>query len=201
MWRFYWRLVKRTPLLLWRSLTDLDKITGALALAFGAAGLSAWQQWLPWWSPFVAFGVILLYGFLKENYEEHLAVERERDRLQVEKEALGQQTATQEQRAALKEVLAEAIREGRKLRKSNPTDEAAGAWGGKIKAVLLDAFTDSSEAELFVSDQGLLPIWGDETQAQIWLGRRLEHLEDLIRRSDSLQIRPGFNGRDYIVPD
>jgi hypothetical protein len=80
--RFYWRLVKRTPVLLWRAVTGLDKIIGALVLVFGAVGLSAWQQLLPWWSPFVAFGTILFYGFLRENYEEYAAVESERDGLQ-----------------------------------------------------------------------------------------------------------------------
>jgi hypothetical protein len=68
MLRFYWRLVKRTPVLLWRALTGLDTITGALALAIGAVGLSAWQRLLPWWSPFAALGVILFYGFLREIY-------------------------------------------------------------------------------------------------------------------------------------
>jgi hypothetical protein len=72
---FYWRLVKRTPRLLWRALTGLDTVTGLLTLAFGAVGVGAWQQLLPWWSPFVAFAVILFYGFLRENYEEYLQVQ------------------------------------------------------------------------------------------------------------------------------
>ncbi len=131
---------------------------------------------------------------MKANYEAF-------QKIQTEKDELKKQLATDEQRAALKEVLAEAIREGRQLRDSNPSKEDAGKWGGKIKALLLAAFVDSSEAEVFVSNQGLLPIYGDETEAQRWIGHRLERLEDLIRRTDSLRIRPGFNGRDWIVPD
>ena len=208
MLRFYWRLVKRTPVLLWRSLTGLDKVTGVLALVFGAVGLSAWQQLLPWWSPFVAFGVILLYGFLRENYEEYLTVERERDRLRNEKQTLEEQAASEEQRAALKEVLAEAMREGEKLLKSSPTTEEAEKWVTKIRNLLLLAFLDTSEAELFVSDEGLPPlVYGDpvirfaQSPEQKWIRQRLARLTDLIRRADSLRIRPGFNGRDHIVPD
>src|SRR5215208_5363152 len=159
MWRFYWRLVKRTPLLLWRALTGMDKVTGALALAFGAVGLSTWQQWLPWWSPFVAFGVILLYGFLRENYEEYLTVERERDQLQDEKEVLEEQAATEEQRAALKELLAEAMREGEELLRSDPSIEQAEEWINKVGGVLQIAFLDTSEAQVFYSDEGLPPLY------------------------------------------
>jgi hypothetical protein len=162
------------------------------------AGLlgGTWVAFSRWWAlvPLGFLVILFIYGLMQANFEAFQKIESE-------KEALEKQIATEEQHSALKEVLAEAIREGRKLRESNPTDKEAGAWGGKIKALLVDAFTDSSEAELFVSDQGLLPIWGDETQAQIWLGRRLERLENLIQRSDSLQIRPGFNGRAYIVDD
>jgi hypothetical protein len=201
MWHFYWRLIKRTPVLLWHALTGLDKITGALVLALGAVGVSAWQQLLPWWSPFVAFGVILLYGFLRENYEEYRAIERERDKLRDEKE-------TEDQRAALKEVLAEAMREGQKLLRSSPSVEQAQEWVTKIRNLLLLAFLDTGEAELFLSDDGLPPLDYNEplqrvvqTDEQKWIRRRLQRLANLIQRADSLKIRPGFNGRDHIVPD
>jgi hypothetical protein len=116
--RFYWRLVKRTPVLLWRALTGLDTITGALALVFGAVGLSAWQQLLPWWSPFVAFGIILFYGFLRENYEAYLAVEGERDTLKKDVE-------TEEKRAAISIGLQQLYNGGLSLRNEvfNSTDE------------------------------------------------------------------------------
>ena len=118
MLRFYWRLVKRTPRLLWRSLTGLDKVTGALTLAFSVVGIGAWQLLLPWWSPFAAFGVVLFYGFLKENYEEYLTVEQERDQLQSEKE-------TEEKRAAIGVGLQDLYGQGVALRAEivNSTDE------------------------------------------------------------------------------
>jgi hypothetical protein len=115
--RFYWRLVKRTPVLLWHALTGLDTIIGVLALAFGAVGLSTWQQLLPWWSPFAAFGAILIYGFLRANYEEHLAVEEERDDLK-------RQLAAKEERATIEAALQRLYGEGAALRAEmrNSTD-------------------------------------------------------------------------------
>ncbi len=120
MLRFYWRLGKRTPVLLWRALTGLDTVTGALALVLGAVGLSAWQQLLPWWSPFVAFGAILFYGFLRANYEEYLAVEGERNTLKQGQE-------TKEKRAAVGQSLQWLYREGAELRTElmNSTDETS----------------------------------------------------------------------------
>jgi hypothetical protein len=156
----------------------------------------------------VAFAVILLYGFLRENYEEHLAVERQRDRLQDEKEALEEQAATEEQRAAMKEVLAEAMREGQKLLRSSPNVEETEEWATKVRDLLLRAFLDTSEAELFLSNEGLPPLdYADPVMQHVqsdvhkWMRRRLARLADLIQRADSLPIRPGFNGREYIVPD
>jgi len=128
--RFYWRLVKRTPLLLWRSLTGLDTITGALTIVFGVVGIGAWQQLLPWWVPFAAFGAILFYGFLRENYEEYLAVEGERDTLKEERE-------TEEKRAAIGAGLQLIYGQGAALRAEvmDSTDESpASEWQERLTA-------------------------------------------------------------------
>jgi len=106
--RFYWRLIKRTPVFFWRALTGLDKVAGALALLFGAIGIGAWSQLLPLWTPFAAYGVILLYSFLRANYEEYIAVEGERD-------ALIERLETAERRKALNDLLGDALKEGRSL--------------------------------------------------------------------------------------
>jgi hypothetical protein len=121
-------LVKRTPLLLWRTLTGLDKVTGVLTLAFSAVGIGAWQQLLPWWSPFVAFGGLLFYGFLRENYEEHLKVEKDRNKLQCEQE-------TKEKRAAIGAGLLQLYDNGAKLAREvkNSTDDSPpSVWDDKL---------------------------------------------------------------------
>lgn len=129
MLRFYWRWTKCTPLLLWRSLTGLDKVTGVLTLAFSAVGISAWQQWLPWWSPFAAFGALLLYGFLRENYEEYLKVEKDRDKTQAAQE-------TEEKRVAVGTVLLQLYDRGMALRMEvmNSTDESPpSVWQDRLR--------------------------------------------------------------------
>lgn len=118
MLRFYWQLVKRTPALLWHSLKGLDKVTGALTLLFGAVGFGAWQDALPAWTPFAAFGVVLLYGFLRANYEDYLAIEHERNTLKERQE-------TREKRAVIGAGLQGLYAQGVKLRAEivNSTDE------------------------------------------------------------------------------
>jgi hypothetical protein len=96
----------------------LDTTTGALPLAFGAVGLSAWQRLRSWWSPFAALGVILFYGLLSENYESYLAVEGERD-------ALKKDVETNEKRAAVGAGLQQLYNRGLALGAEvmNSTDE------------------------------------------------------------------------------
>jgi hypothetical protein len=70
MWRFYGRVVRRTPKVFLQSLRRMDTGSGVLTLIFVGAGFATWQQILPFWAPYAAFGVILLYGFLQATYEE-----------------------------------------------------------------------------------------------------------------------------------
>jgi hypothetical protein len=161
--------------LLWRSLTGLDRVTGALALAFGVVGLSAWQQLLPWWSPFVAFGVILLYGFLRENYEENLAVERERDDAKRKGNKLEQRLEDKAKRKAVNELLGNALEEGLSLKQGRRYalesenqnlgdieigdeyqaryDEEVRTWVDRTYNLINDAF-GKAEAERFISNEG-----------------------------------------------
>jgi hypothetical protein len=67
---FYWRVVRRTPLVFVQSLLRLDAGSSVLTIIFAAVGVATWQQHLPSWVPYAAFGVILVYGFLQATYEE-----------------------------------------------------------------------------------------------------------------------------------
>jgi hypothetical protein len=71
----------------------MDAWLGMLALVFAAVGFSTWQDFLPWWTPYVAFGAILFYGFLRENYEEFSVVEGERNALKGRVESDEKRTA------------------------------------------------------------------------------------------------------------
>jgi hypothetical protein len=188
--RFYWRLVKRTPVLLWRSLTGLDTVTGVLALVFGAVGVSAWQQLLPWWSPFVAFGVILFYGFLRENYEEFQVVERERDDLRKGR-------TTSERRAALKDALAAADESGHRLYANEPSVGDAEQWVTRTHN-LMEAAYGKGEARLFLSDAGYTFMASQHSTRQgLWVQGRLRRLAELMARVDSLDLRPDFDHQEW----
>jgi hypothetical protein len=191
--RFYWRLVKRTPLLLWRALTGLDKVIGALTLAFGVVGLGAWQQLLPWWLPFVAFGVLLYYGFLRENYEEYLAVEGERDTLKESVE-------TDEKRAVIGEGLQQLYGQGAELRIEvmNSTDETPASecdekltmWRQSVIGYLMEnASTGKAQYVDGVTSVSAATITGMKSETTrreketivLHLNERLKRLADVMR--------------------
>jgi len=70
MWHFYGRVVRRTLPVFVQSLLRLDAGSSVLTILFAAVGVVTWQQHLPLWVPYAAFGGILVYGFLQATYEE-----------------------------------------------------------------------------------------------------------------------------------
>jgi hypothetical protein len=206
--RFYLHALRQLPTILGKAwifyitlITSIGSTLGYFGIKRVTALVGWWQGLSPVWGAIVPVALVCVALFLVAVHRQFQEVERERDKLLSEKE-------TEEQRAALKEFLAEVMREGEVLIRSNPSVEEAEKWVTKIRNLLLCAFLDTSEAELFLSDEGLSPLNYHEplqpyvqTDAQKWIRRRLERIGDLIRRADSLRIRAGFNGRDYIVPD
>ena len=174
-------------------LTGLDKVTGALALVFGAVGLSAWHQLLPWWSLFVAFGAILFYGFLRENYEEYLAVEGERD-------GLKEGVETNEKRAAIGVGLQELYGRGADLRAqivestdetlANECDEKLTVWRHDVidylvenasqgKAQYVDGVTSVSAAT--ISGMKSSTTRREKETIVLHLQERLNRLAEVMR--------------------
>ncbi len=186
MLRFYWRLVRRTPPLLWRALRGLDTATGVLTLVFGAVGFGAWQQLLPWWTPFAAFGLILFYGFLRTNHDEYLTVEGERDRLRRGR-------ATAEKRIAVKNLLVEAAERGEKLKDCAVSHQEIVAWVDRTHDLIESAF-DKGVARSFVNGGSGNIYRPPDTYA---LGLRLKCLHELNERADSLKINPRFDPQDW----
>lgn len=87
--RFYWKLLQRTPILLWESAKKWDTVAGIAT--FCLLGLQVKVEWLPWWMIFVPIGLLFLYGVLKFNYEEFRGLERRIGGLEAELSGAAQQ--------------------------------------------------------------------------------------------------------------
>ena len=186
MLRFYWRLVKCTPSLLWRSITEMDKIVGALSLTFAAVGFVTWQEVLPWWSPFAAFALILFYGFLRTNYEEYLVVEGERNQLRETQE-------TPRKRIAAKDLLAKAAEKGETLADVGVYPHERKLWVENTYELIEAAF-GKSEARHFITDDSSNMYRPSNPYA---LGVRLKRLDELIVRAEWLSVHPNFNPHEW----
>lgn len=173
-------------MLLWRSLAGLDKVTGAMTLAFSAIGIGAWQQLLPWWLPFVAFGFLLFYGFLKSNYEEYLVVEGERNWLLEGR-------ANTEKRIAVKNLLAEAADQAEALKSPVTDPQDIMAWVQNTHDLIEAAF-DKGAARSFISDKSSNIYRPPNPYA---LGVRLKRLDELIDRANSFEINPNFDPQNW----
>lgn len=180
----------RSPGVLYQSLARVDKVAGVLTVAFVGAGVDAvWSEYLPWWAPYAAFGILLLYGFVRANYEEYLAVETERDELRAGR-------ATTDKRAALKDALAAADEKGHELYASDPEIKDAERWVTDTHN-LIEAALGKGEARLFLSDAGYTFMAGqNDTRQKLWVEGRLRRLAELMARVDSLDLRPDFDPED-----
>jgi len=164
-----------------------------MTLAFSAVGIGTWQQLFPTWSPFAAFGIILLYGFLRANYEGYLAVEGERDTLLEGAE-------TEEKRAAIGQGLQQLYNEGAELRVEimNSTDETPAsecqeglrAWRQNVidylaenstagKAQYVDGVTSVNAAT--ISGMKSATTRREKETAVLHLGERLKRLAEVMR--------------------
>jgi hypothetical protein len=86
MLRFYWKLLRRTPLLLWESARKWDTVAGIATLCL--LGLGVKVDWMPWWLVFVPILLLFLYGLLNANYEAFRDIEQSRDALKETNEAV-----------------------------------------------------------------------------------------------------------------
>jgi hypothetical protein len=157
----------------------------------------------------VAFGVILLYGFLRANYEEYLAIGVERDTFKKSVE-------TARRRKAVNDLLGDAVEEGRKLsggrRYRLDEDERPTAqerYEGAVHAwvhhtyELIEAAFGKSEAERFLSGegyrrQGFASIENLRASRDKYsLPVRLWRLDQLIERANALEINPDFDPQEW----
>lgn len=141
----------------------------------------------------MAFGGLLFYGFLRENYEEHLKVEKDRNKLQCEQE-------TKEKRAAIGAGLLQLYDNGAKLAREvkNSTDDSPpSVWDDKLlswrddvagylednvsagKAQYVDGVQSVSAAR--ISGMKSDTTRGDKETIFLHLNERLKRLADVMR--------------------
>lgn len=104
MLRFYWKLLRRTPILLWKSAKQWDAIAGIVSLCL--LGLRVSVEWLPWWVIVAPIGILFLYGLIKANYETFQEIE-------ADKAAMKKNLAGITKRKAVKDLLGNAVDEGK----------------------------------------------------------------------------------------
>jgi hypothetical protein len=78
----------------------------------------------------------------------------------------------------------------------------ANVWSRKTGYMIENAY-GKGERDVFDSDAGLtlLNSVNDPTQVvRIWVGNRLQHLNNLIERADNIPLRPDFDPKTYQWP-
>jgi hypothetical protein len=93
----------KTPVVLFQSIVRLDKILGVLGLAFLGVGVGTWSQYFPWYAPYIAFGVLVLYGFLRANYEDLERLREDKNQAEDNEREAAQQRDTLRDRVNLLE--------------------------------------------------------------------------------------------------
>src|SRR5215210_2194937 len=75
--RFYWKLLRRTPFLLWESAKKWNTVAGIATLCLLGFGVRV--AWMPWWLVFLPIVLLFLYGLMKANHEEFRKIEQGRN--------------------------------------------------------------------------------------------------------------------------
>jgi hypothetical protein len=190
---FWGDILKRTVRLLLGLYKRADLLGGFLTWL--GLGVVAWLQLIPLRVWLIVGGVLILYAIMAAIYEKFREIE-------ADKEELEKRVATEKRREGLRAVLVEASKDGQKLFYSNSSETEVETWGNAVYVIVQAALGKSEADYIFVNSdfQTSLPPHG--SPHRIWLRYRLEKLQELIGRVDSLNnINPDFNGYDYIVPD
>ena len=201
---FYWRLVRRSFPLLWEALKRGDTMASILTAILGVAGLSWVLQFIPVWVPVSAFGFLFVYGLLAANYEE---VRKFGDA----KQDLESKLATAKKRKAVKDLLGVAVEQGEDLRVILRTEGDSFRLVGKQDVEewvhrthdLIEAAFDKGEARRFLDSSDYTPektVPYREIRIDPYkyhLTPRLQRLNELILRANTLEINPDFDPQSF----
>lgn len=203
MLRYYWSLLRRMPILLWGSAKRWEAVVGVITLCLTALGVSV--GWRPWWVVFAPILLLFLYGLLRTNYETFLEVESVKDKLET-------RLAASKKRRAVKDLLGNAVDEGKNLQRTISADK------GELKIVsqqdiedwvhrtydLIETAFDKGEAQHFLNSADYKPEKpypfrnARHDPYRYFTGVRLRRLDELVVRANSLEINPEFNPHSYV---
>ena len=115
-----------------------------------------------------------------------------------------QATGPIEKRFAMKDLIGTAISEEENLGKdwSKKDDEPfvhdTNVWTNKVGHMIEDAY-GKGEVSLWMSDAGFVSYSDGKKRTDVhnWIIHRLERLNELIKRVDTLRMTPGFDPKTY----
>jgi len=121
-----------------------------------------------------------------------------------QRQIVAARAAEHRDRIAMKGLLHDGIVEGEALTENwSSKDETnfrheANRWTNKMGTLVEDAY-GKGEASLIMSDAGYISYSDGRKQTGInnWIIHRLQRLNDLIPRVDTLAMQPGFDPKDY----
>lgn len=182
---------------MWRTLALLvrfykrgDLVIGALAL-LGLSGYVALLSLAPLRWLVAGVIVLVLYAVALAVYTKFTEVE---DR----KEELEEKLEERQKRIALRDLLGKAVSRGNELLHEDPTTSEALAWGECTDDLVRDALTAAEAEFLFAgtSEDTVTPI-SDPTEAQQWIGYRMDRIMKLLQELHNYDINPNFNPDEY----
>jgi hypothetical protein len=197
-------LLKRSFPLFWEAVKRGDTIASVLFAVLGVAGLSWILQFIPLWVPAGALGLIFIYGLLRANYQEFREVEDA-------KRILEAKLATARKRKAVKDLLGVAVEQGEDLRVTLRKEgdsfrfvskQDVEEWVHRTRDLIEAAF-DKGEARRFLDSSDYKPekpLPYREIRSEPYkyhLTPRLQRLNELILRANTLEINPDFEPQRF----
>jgi hypothetical protein len=175
-----------------------------LFAVLGVAGLSWILQFIPLWVPASALGLIFIYGLLRANYQEFREVEDAKRNLESK-------LATARKRKAVKDLLGVAVEQGEDLRVTLRKEgdsfrfvskQDVEEWVHRTRDLIEAAF-DKGEARRFLDSSDYKPekpLPYREIRIDPYkyhLTPRLQRLNELILRANTLEINPDFDPQRF----
>jgi hypothetical protein len=109
-----------------------------------------------------------------------------------------------EKRMAMKDLISTAMRDGEELGKDwfkkddQPFLHDTNVWTNKVGNMVEDAY-GKGELSLWMSDAGYTSYTDEKKHTELhnWIIHRLERLNELMKRVDTLRRVPGFDPKNY----
>jgi hypothetical protein len=199
-----WRDVAvRTGVLLVRFYARADLLVGAITLV-GGAGIVALLRLVPWWGVLIGLVLLVLYAFAIAVFDKIRETEDG-------KAALEGKLSTAKKRRAVKDLLGVAVEQGEDLRVTLRKEgdsfrfvskQDVEEWVHRTRDLIEAAF-DKGEARRFLDSSDYKPekpLPYREIRSEPYkyhLTPRLQRLNELILRANTLEINPDFEPQRF----